>query len=484
MWNSRRSPRARSRRSHPRHRTVSVRTPEPQPPRVLGGLLAGGMGRRMDGLDKGLVPLNGKPLAQHVIERLAPQVDALLVNANRSQDRYQAFGYPVVADHFKGFQGPLAGMEALLRAASSGFSDTECIDSGNRHHGTAPEPENPRASGAEVGAAAEADAASGHTRRHTLREVAGIVTAPCDAPYLPEDLVARLTAHFSEHGIDRGAVASVEGRLQPVFAYLPVSALTRLQATLEAGERKIDRWFAHENFLEINFPDIAQFSNLNTPEDLAAQTQVVTHTRFGAPVIGISAPSGTGKTTFLTGLLPRLKAAGLTVGVIKRAHHDVEIDKPGKDSFEIRHAGADRVLLAAHTRWALMVETPHATPANPAELVARIESPELDLVLIEGFDLEGVNRVVLAREETHGAADTKGSRRTTNGAGRILARFSDRPNVELSKPNMPQPPAAALSHAGVFESASVDTSALPQLDLNNLAQAAEFFVGYAKTFRI
>lgn len=480
MWNSRRAPRARSRRSHTRHRTVSVRTPEPQRPRVLGGLLTGGMGRRMDGLDKGLVPLNGKPLAQHVIERLAPQVDALLVNANRNQDRYQTFGYAVVADHFTGFQGPLAGMEALLRAASSSFSDTECIDSGNRHHDTAPEPANPGASAAGAGSGA----ASGHTRRHTLREVAGIVTAPCDAPYLPEDLVARLTAHFSEHGIDRGAVASVGGRLQPVFAYLPVSALADLQAALEAGERKIDRWFAHEKFLEINFPDSAQFSNLNTPEDLATQTQVVTHTRFGAPVIGISAPSGTGKTTFLTGLLPRLKAAGLTVGVIKRAHHNVEIDKPGKDSFEIRHAGADRVLLAAHTRWALMVETPHATPANPAELVARIESPELDLVLIEGFDLEGVNRVVLAREGTQGAADTKDYRGGTNGAGSILARFSDRPNVESSKPNMPQPSAAARSRAGAFESAAVDTSVLPQLDLNNLAQAAEFFIEYAKTFRI
>jgi len=115
--------------------------------RVTGLVLAGGMGRRMDSRDKGLVPFRGKPMVAHVIERLAPQVGSVLINANRNSEQYEAFGYPVISDEVGGFAGPLAGLHAGMRACT-----TELI-----------------------------------------------VTAPCDSPFLPLDLVARLPPRRAIH---------------------------------------------------------------------------------------------------------------------------------------------------------------------------------------------------------------------------------------------------------------------------------------------
>ena len=109
---------------------------------VTGIVLAGGMGRRMGGVDKGLVPLAGRPLVAHVLERLAPQAGAIIVNANQNRDRYAAYGHPVVADEVGGFAGPLAGLHAGMTAATTPY----------------------------------------------------VVTVPCDSPFLPGDLVARLAA--------------------------------------------------------------------------------------------------------------------------------------------------------------------------------------------------------------------------------------------------------------------------------------------------
>ncbi|MDH4189882.1 MAG: molybdenum cofactor guanylyltransferase, partial [Betaproteobacteria bacterium] len=117
---------------------------------ITGIVLAGGQGRRMGGVDKGLQPLRGKPLVQWVIERLAPQVDEILVNANQNVEAYAGFGHPVVADDLGDFAGPLAGLHAGLKAA-----------------------------------------------RHALA-----VTVPCDSPFLPLDLVARLRDALGKHRAD------------------------------------------------------------------------------------------------------------------------------------------------------------------------------------------------------------------------------------------------------------------------------------------
>lgn len=182
---------------------------------VTGLVLAGGMGRRMDSRDKGLVEFRGKPMVAHVIERLAPQVETLIINANRNLERYGAPGYPVISDEVSGFAGPLAGLHAGLRACTTSL----------------------------------------------------IVTAPCDSPFLPLDLVARLRTAMEEN-IAELAVARTGGFAQPVFTLCTVALLPSLTAFLESGGRKIDTWYAAHHVIEVEFADEAAFANINTIEEL------------------------------------------------------------------------------------------------------------------------------------------------------------------------------------------------------------------------
>jgi molybdopterin-guanine dinucleotide biosynthesis protein B len=118
----------------------------------------------------------------------------------------------------------------------------------------------------------------------------------------------------------------------------------------------------------------------------------------GIPVIGFVAPSGSGKTTLLRQLVPILKGHGLRIGYLKHAHHRFDLDRPGKDSFEVRAAGADQTLLASSQRWALQVENP-APGADPdlGELLGRFESSRLDLVLAEGFKYAAYPKIEVYR---------------------------------------------------------------------------------------
>lgn len=183
---------------------------------ISGVILAGGLGRRMGGVDKGLQELDGRPLVAWVIDRLAPQVDELLINANRNGERYAAFGHAVVPDRIDGFAGPLAGLHAALSVA-----------------------------------------------RHPL-----LATTPCDSPFLPIDLVARLRAALDESGAEL-AVARSLGRVQPVFCLCRRSALPALSAHLAAGGRRVERWFCSLPLIEVSFEDQpAAFANINSAEDL------------------------------------------------------------------------------------------------------------------------------------------------------------------------------------------------------------------------
>ncbi|WP_313953943.1 molybdenum cofactor guanylyltransferase MobA [Accumulibacter sp.] len=184
---------------------------------VTGVILAGGLSRRMGGADKGLQLLGDKPLLQCVLERFAPQVDELLVNANQNQERYQAFGYPVLGDQFPGFAGPLAGLQvALARAA------------------------------------------------HPL-----VATVPCDSPFLPVDLVARLRAALVLHGADLATARSF-AQPQPAFCLCRRELLPQLTSFLERGGRKLDLWHRTLNTIEVAFDDdLAAFKNINTAEQLA-----------------------------------------------------------------------------------------------------------------------------------------------------------------------------------------------------------------------
>jgi molybdopterin-guanine dinucleotide biosynthesis protein A len=184
---------------------------------VTGVVLAGGQGSRMGGVDKGLQPFRGKPMVAHVIERLAPQVDELLVNANRNLEAYGGFGHRVIADEIAGFAGPLAGFERALA--------------------------------------------------HACGEL--VATAPCDSPFLPADLVARLRAALEREGAEL-AVAKTGDQPHPVFCLLRRSLHASLREFLASGQRKIDRWYGALRIVEVPFDDEADaFMNINSREELA-----------------------------------------------------------------------------------------------------------------------------------------------------------------------------------------------------------------------
>lgn len=117
------------------------------------------------------------------------------------------------------------------------------------------------------------------------------------------------------------------------------------------------------------------------------------------PLLAIAAWSGAGKTTLLKKLIPALCAREIRPGLIKHTHHNMDVDKPGKDSYELRKAGAAQTLVASQQRWALMTETPEQEELDLAWLVSRMDTSKLDLVLVEGFKHESVAKIVLFRND-------------------------------------------------------------------------------------
>lgn len=118
------------------------------------------------------------------------------------------------------------------------------------------------------------------------------------------------------------------------------------------------------------------------------------------PLLAIAAWSGTGKTTLLKRLIPELCAKGLRPGLIKHTHHDMDVDKPGKDSYELRKAGASQTIVASKQRWALMTETPDEPELDLQWLVSRMDPDKLDFVLVEGFKHEPVPKILLFRQNS------------------------------------------------------------------------------------
>jgi molybdopterin-guanine dinucleotide biosynthesis protein A len=183
-------------------------------------ILAGGLATRMKGADKGLILLHQKPLVQHVIERLKPQVNEIIINANREIATYQTFGYPVLQDEVEDFLGPLAGFSLGLQHAKHDY----------------------------------------------------VLTVPCDSPLLPLDLAKRLMNALTEHDADI-AVASSDNNTHPVFSLCKKSVLPSLTAYLQQGERRVSAWQKSQKYIEVDFSDCNDaFTNLNSFEDLARLT--------------------------------------------------------------------------------------------------------------------------------------------------------------------------------------------------------------------
>ena len=186
--------------------------------RVTGVILAGGRATRMGGVDKGLVPILGRPMIAWVIDALRPQVSEVLINANRNHDRYSEFACPVIDDGDSDFRGPLAGMVSAMQAARTPY----------------------------------------------------IAVVPCDSPLIGSRIVGRLYAAAASSGSPIAAAHDGE-RLQPVFALLSCHLLDDLAGYLDDGERKIDRWYARHGHVTVDFSDVADsFANINAPDDKRA----------------------------------------------------------------------------------------------------------------------------------------------------------------------------------------------------------------------
>jgi len=363
-------------------------------PSITGVILAGGRAQRMGGNDKGLVAFNHKPLISYAIKALSTQVDQLIINANRNIDRYQTFGYPVIEDSITGFCGPLAGMLSAMQTVKSDY----------------------------------------------------ILTAPCDSPRISPQLRQRMMETLLLEQADI-AVAHDGERLQPVFCLIPTQLKDDLAAFLDKGDRKIDLWLARHKLAMVNFSDQPDtFVNFNHPEDLSITADKV---ESPVPMLGFAAFSGTGKTTLLRQLIPVLKNRGLEMAVIKHAHHNFDIDVPGKDSYEIRRAGAQQVLVSSSRLMALM-ETQSAELAEPclAELIPRLNPNSLDLILVEGFKHENIAKIELHRP----------------ALGKPLL-YPDDHNI-----------------IAIASDQQIDNVTIDQLDLNNVDKIADFIQRFAQSW--
>ena len=187
---------------------------------IYGCVLAGGKSERMHGRDKAQISFLGQPLVNHVIERFGGQVDGLMISANRNQAIYQSMGITVAADTLEDYPGPLAGMLAAFQYCPAAW----------------------------------------------------LATVPCDAPYLPLDLVERLWSAVSDCHAPV-AVARSDGRMQPVFALLHHSLQPSLGEFLARGERKIMRWIESLDYKAVDFPESDAFININTDDDLKAAAE-------------------------------------------------------------------------------------------------------------------------------------------------------------------------------------------------------------------
>lgn len=183
---------------------------------ITAVVLAGGQGQRMGGMDKGWVPFKGRPMIHHVLEHIGPQVQSVLINANRSLEEYLALGYDVVEDIEQGFHGPLMGMLTGLTHAKTDW----------------------------------------------------VLFVPCDIPLLPNNVVEKLYQAIAKNDVDVAVVHDGE-RLQPVISLVRRSLLPSLESWLAEGKRKIDRWYMQHRMVVVPFDSPEEdFMNLNTQQEV------------------------------------------------------------------------------------------------------------------------------------------------------------------------------------------------------------------------
>ncbi|MFN0318130.1 MAG: molybdenum cofactor guanylyltransferase MobA [Burkholderiales bacterium] len=183
---------------------------------VTGVILAGGRGTRIGGADKGLAEYDGRPLIEWMIERIRPQVDELLINANRNVDRYASYGLTVVGDLRDDYAGPLAGLQAAMAKAAHDW----------------------------------------------------LLMVPCDTPALPRNLVSHLMSAATGAGAAI-AVAQTQRGWHPAVALVRRSLAPDIDAFLESGQRRVRDWISQQSHVAVSFDVASDFANLNTPGELS-----------------------------------------------------------------------------------------------------------------------------------------------------------------------------------------------------------------------
>lgn len=185
---------------------------------ITAVILAGGRGMRMGGVDKGLINFQGKPMIEHVLSRITPQVDQVIINANRNLDQYRNYGVPVITDNNDRFDGPLAGMQTGMQHARTDW----------------------------------------------------IVTIPCDSPLLPLDLVQQLchaiqTVQAISQPSTMLAIARSPSGIHPVFCLMPCALKDNLSQFLASGQRRVSAWQGEHPHVYVDFKDEQAFTNINQP---------------------------------------------------------------------------------------------------------------------------------------------------------------------------------------------------------------------------
>ena len=316
-------------------------------------ILAGGKGRRMGGKDKALIPLLDRPLLSYVLESISGHVAPIALNINTNLDKFSEFGYEIIEDPIKGHLGPLAGILASLNWA----------------------------------------------RKLNQKWV---MTLPCDTPFLPKNIVKEIIKlKNKELDVDL-VVAQSKGYNHPVIALWKSDLNLKLEKALNEGIRKIDIFtsslkVAYVDFDKINNDNFDPFTNLNSPLDLIKAQQILGKL---PPFFGLAGWSGSGKTTLCTKLIENFTKIGITIGTLKHAHHKFELDKPGKDSFNLRKAGARPMIISSKERFAMIQENDEHDEKSLFQMIEMFSKDPIqkcDLIIVEGYKNEPIPKFEVYR---------------------------------------------------------------------------------------
>ena len=318
-------------------------------------ILAGGKGRRMGGKEKALIPLLDRPLLSYVLESVSGQVAPIALNINTNFEKFSKFGYPIIEDPIKGHLGPLAGILASLNWAQEIDKDW-------------------------------------------------VMTLPCDTPFLPKNIAQRMIeVKNRELDIDL-VVARSRGYNHPVVALWKSNLNFKLKNALDDGIRKIDLFTSklkieYVDFDTTNNLQFDPFTNLNSPLDLINAQQILGKL---PPFFGLAGWSGSGKTTLCTKLIENFTKIGVKVGTLKHAHHKFELDKPGKDSFNLRQAGARPMIISSKERFALIQENDGDEEKSLFQMLETFAKEPInlcDIIIVEGYKNESIPKIEVYRPD-------------------------------------------------------------------------------------